>query len=546
MFYILIYIINIFLRQLTEKDNRQQTHSEMSTFAQMFEEKEEKDDGVTRTENGAVSHGSTGEGVPGILRKSGLLLLTPLLDLFFWLARGFDTASRAADILKAFQVDPKRFAKLCFQTRDIRGGKGERTLGRQMLVWLSNRLPQVFADKLVSLVPEYGRWDDLIFIAYETKSPLVKSACLKACADQLRKDKASMEKGGPTTLCAKWMPNESSAKDEKYGVYGDLCKVMDLSHRNLRKLLVSLRSYAGVIEQKMCAKAWSEIDYTKVPSQAMRLLKKAFARNDPERFQAFQDALQKGDPSVKVNAATLMPHELVKQYMSAYSGFNGKTTDPVTQAQWDALLKQYSEMGTLDGTLVVSDVSGSMTCCDGLPMQVSIALGIFVSQMQKGPWRGQVITFESNPHFHLVKDGPLHEQVRSLSGASWGGSTNIQKTFQLILGKAQEYHLPDSEMPKQVIIISDMQFDCADRDCTNLDAIREQYLRAGYPLPRLVFWNVAGRIQDVPARAVDDNIALVSGFSPSILKAVMDAKDLSLLGVLLSILDSVRYAAVDW
>lgn len=519
----------------------------MSAFVDMFFPEEEKDDGITRTENGAVSHGSTGEGIPDVLKKTGLLLLTPLLDLFFWLARGFAPSSRQADIDKAFQADPKRYAKLCFQTRDVRGGKGERTLGRQMLVILSNRLPKVFAVKLVPHVPEYGRWDDLIFIAYETKSPLVKSACLKACADQLRKDKASMEQGGPTTLCAKWMPNESSAWVKKYRtVFSDLCEEMDLSPRNLRKTLVALRSYSKVIEQKMCAKEWSEIDYSKVPSQAMRLLKKAFARNDPERFQAYQDALQKGDPSVKVNAATLMPHELVKQYMSAYSGFNGKTTDPVTQAQWDALLKQYSEMGTLDGTLVVSDVSGSMTCCDGLPMQVSIGLGIFVSRMQKGPWRGQVITFESNPHFHLVKDGPLHEQVRSLSGASWGGSTNIQKTFQLILGKAQEYQLPVSEMPKQVIIISDMQFNSADSNCTNLDAIREQYRSAGYPLPRLVFWNVAGRIQDVPGRAVDDNIALVSGFSPSILKAVMDAKDLSPLGVLLSTLDSDRYARIDW
>jgi hypothetical protein len=515
----------------------------MASFAEMFFP-EKKGDGVTQTENGATSHGSTGEDVPGILRNSGLLLLTPLLDLFFWLARGFNPSSRQENIEKAFQADPKRFAKLCFQTRDVRGGKGERKLGRQMQIDLSYRLPREFSDKLVPQVPEYGRWDDLIFIAYETRSLLVKDACLKACADQLREDKASMKKGGPTTLCAKWMPNESSAWVKKYRtVFSDLCKEMDLSPCHLRKLLVSLRSYSKVIEQKMCSKQWSEIDYSEVPSQAMRLLKKAFARNDPERFQAFQDALQKGDPSVKVNASTLMPHELVKENINRPSVYE---TDPVTQAQWDTLLKQYSEMGTLDGTLVVSDVSGSMTCSNGLPMQVSIALGIFVSQMQKGPWRGQVITFHSNPSFHLVPDGPLHEQVGSLANAPWGGSTDIQKTFQLILEKAVAHGLPVSDMPKQVFIISDMQFNCADRNCTNLDAIREQYRTAGYPLPRLVFWNVAGRIQDVPARAVDDNIALVSGFSPSILKAVMDAKDLSPLGVLLSALDAPRYAAIDW
>lgn len=515
----------------------------MASFAQMFFPKEENDN-TTRTENGAVSYNSTVDGVPDILRNSTPLQLSPLLDLFFRLVRGFDSSSRQEEIEKAFLADPKRFARLCFQTRDIRGGKGERALGRQLMVWLSNRLPQVFADKLVPLVPEYGRWDDLILIAYESQSPIVKSACLKACTVQLRKDLVSMEKGELTTLCAKWMPNESSSWVKKYRTtYKDISDEMGMSPRQMRKALVSLRSYCQVIEQKMCSKQWSEIDYSKVPSQAMRLLKKAFTRNDPERFQTYKDALQKGDPSVKVNASTLMPHELVKENINRPSVYE---TDPITQAQWDTLLKQYSEMGTLDGTLVVSDVSGSMTCSNGLPMQVSIALGIFVSQMQKGPWRGQVITFESNPQFHRVCDGPLHKQVGNLSRASWGGSTDIQKTFQLILEKAQEYHLSVSEMPKQVIIISDMQFNQADRNCTNLDAIREQYRTAGYPLPRLVFWNVAGRIQDVPARAVDDNVALVSGFSPSILKAVMEAEDLSPLGVLLSTLDSSRYSSIDW
>jgi hypothetical protein len=499
-------------------------------------------DRLVFTENGALTNASTGANIPSVLKESGPLMLSPILDLWFWLVRGFNIKERYNNIDNAFNANAKYFAKLCFQTRDIRGGKGERTLGRELLVNLSNRVPEVFSEYLVKHVPEYGRWDDLIYIAYESKDPIVKDACFNVCSNQLQQDSLDMLDGKPISLCAKWMPNEKSSWTKRYpGCYNELAKHMKISNRALRIQLTTFRMYINVIEQKMCAKNWNEIDYSKVPSQAMLKLKKAFARNDPERFLEFSNALQRGDPDVKVNASTLMPHELVQDYIKMHKSV--PYINPITQAQWDTLLRQYKEKSTLDKTLVVADVSASM---NGLPMRVSVSLGIFISQLQNTNWKGQVITFHTNPTFCMIPDAPLNTQIDTIISMPWGGSTDIIKTFTLILDNARKNELSCDDMPEQVIIISDMQFNCADRNITNLDMIRTLYNESGYQLPRLVFWNVAGRINDVPARSVDDNIALVSGFSPSILSAIMNADDFSPLSCMLQALDNPRYDKITW
>lgn len=494
------------------------------------------------TENGAITNASTGANIPAVLKASGPLMLTPILDLWFWLSRGFNIKDRNNDVDNAFNANAKYFAKLCFQTRDIREGKGERTLGRELLVNLSNRMPDVFSEYLVKHIPEYGRWDDLIYIAYESKDPIVKNACFTVCSDQLQQDTENMLDGKPISLCAKWMPNEKSSWTKKYpGCYNELAKHMKITNRALRVQLTTFRMYLNVIEQKMCSKNWSEIDYSKVPSQAMLKLKKAFAKNDPERFQEYVNALHRGDPDVKVNASTLMPHELVQDYIKMHKSV--PYINPITQAQWDTLLRQYGETNTLDKTLVVADVSASMS---GLPMMVSVALGIFISQLQNSNWKGQVITFHANPTFCKIPDAALNIQIDTILNIPWGGSTDIIKTFRLILDNAVKHKLASDDMPEQVIIISDMQFDIADRNCTNLDMIRILYNESAYKLPRLVFWNVAGRINDVPARAIDDNIALVSGFSPSILSAIMNASEFSPLACMLKTLDGPRYENITW
>jgi hypothetical protein len=306
-----------------------------------------------------------------------------------------------------------------------------------------------------------------------------------------------------------------------------------------------------VIERFMCSKSWDSIDYSRVPSQAMRKLKQAFARNDPDRFAAYEAALQRGDPKVKVCASQVEPHELVSECLS-FSGYGASPrshVSPVTQAQWDTRLKDFRAKGSLAKTLVVSDVSGSMYAAPGvgdLPLRVSVGLGLFISQLVDAPWTGHIVTFEDRPQFHLVRPGKLVDQMLALTRAPWGGSTNLQAVFDLVLGRATRERMSADAMPEMIIIVSDMQFNTACRGSTNLDSIRAKYSRAGYRMPKLVFWNVAGRIGDVPATIADQDIALVSGFSPSILHAVMDCEDMSPLAVMLKAVDCERYSRMHF
>jgi hypothetical protein len=188
----------------------------------------------------------------------------------------------------------------------------------------------------------------------------------------------------------------------------------------------------------------------------------------------------------------------------------------------------------------VCDVSGSM---NGLPMDVSVSLGIYISERNQGIFKDAFITFSDRPKMNYLK-GSLSERMRQLSNADWGMSTNLQATFDLILNSAIRESLPESEMPTKLLIISDMEFDQADRNQTNLNSIRHKYSSKGYTMPEIVFWNVNGRLGNVPASVNDSGIGLVSGFSPSVLKSVLQGEIYSPEQLMLDTVDTARYSCI--
>lgn len=217
--------------------------------------------------------------------------------------------------------------------------------------------------------------------------------------------------------------------------------------------------------------------------------------------------------------------------------------DAVTEAQWQVLVDELrNDVGNgLQGMIVVSDVSGSMECPDNLPMDVSIAMGSLVSQVVTGSFHNHVITFHTNPSFTVLKDGhSAFERYQTIRHMTWGGSTNLQKTFELILARGRACNLKQEDMPSKLLIVSDMQFDqCA--HLTNMEAIDAQYQTSGYTRPQIVFWNVNGASTDFPVTIGTHGTALISGFSPSIIKTLLGGDDLNVMSILRSTLDDVRY-----
>lgn len=487
------------------------------------------------------------------------------MALFFKSVRGLNAPRLYQYMVEADQESTVDAFLLGFHIRDCRGGKGERELGRRCLIWLFINQPSLFA-KVVKLLPEYGRWDDLLqFFPGVLDISDIKHVRANYCSNvsgqkrlivlqtlqqqvvqlfghKLHEDRQHMLAGEPCSLAAKWAPTEGDSLDRRSGVYKLLAKEMKISPRALRKqYLTPLRAYLKIAERYMCDREWSEIDYNKVPSCAMKRLKKSFEKHDEARFIAWREALQKGDPKVaKVNAKQLSPHELVREMRTK------QHADAVCEAQWKVMEEEILKLGTLEDCVVVVDTSPSMHSPDYLPVDVAVSLGLLISSATKGKFKNHILTFNDTPTFVLVKDGKIYDRWRQVTGIDWGGSTNIQATFDLILERGKQYGISQEDMPKRLFIISDMQFNHANGfGCsTNFEVIEKKYVASGYTRPQIVFWNVNGASSDFPVSVGDHGTALISGFSPSVMKAILNGNDFSPRSVMRDTLDSERLRPV--
>ena len=484
----------------------------MTTFLNALE----NEFNVTSTANGAKAYKSTG---------------SKNLDLFGKIAACRDNVSEATRLFNlAYAEDAETATRILFWARDIRGGQGERKIFRELFKELV-RSDATIGAKLVGLIPEFGRWDDLVVL----EGTLVWDVALNVIKTQLTTD-LNTEVGNSVSLLAKWLPSVNASSKESKRIGRKIAEAMGWSERQYRKTLAALRTQIRIVEQAMCSREWSAIDYSKLPSRAGFMYRKAFAKRDGERYQTYLNAVEKGE--AKINAGTIYPYEIVDKYLN-----KGESNDQTLNLMWEAL-PNYMEGQEFNG-LVVADVSGSMAQYGGTPMAVSISMAMYIAERNTGIWKDKFLTFSATPELQTVTGSTIASRIRNLSNASWGMNTNLQATFDLVLNTAVKNRIPEGDMPRKLIIVSDMEFDrcCTGASVTNFEAIRIKYAQAGYSLPELVFWNVnAGA--NVPMKMHDTGTCLVSGCSPSILKSVLTGKVITPIEVMKDAVYSERYAPV--
>jgi hypothetical protein len=405
--------------------------------------------------------------------------------------------------------------RILFWSRDCRGGAGEKRFFRTIAKHESEFRSKTW-EALSVLSSEYGSWKDFFDVE-------------RIDADTLSFLNTQLDESQHANLLAKWFPRKGPW-------FTGMHKHLGITPKALRQRLVSL---SNTVEQKMCKKQWETIEYSKVPSVAMNQYRNTFMRRDGKRFTAFNEDVLDG--TAKVNASVLFPHLL---FQAMQQGQDLKAV----QAQWQSL-PNYME-GSTERILPVCDVSGSMA---GLPMDVSVALGLYISERNEGIFKDAVITFSESPQMHYIQGDTLYSRFRNLANADWGGCTNLQATFDLILNAALRENLDSNQMPTKLLIISDMEFDEAEgsgygynrRQKTNLDVIKDKYAASGYTMPEIIFWNVNGRVGNVPANSAESGVGLISGFSPAILKAVLKGQVATPRDLMLTAVMDERYAPVS-
>lgn len=492
--------------------------------------KNELDNEKQYTENGAVGYRSTGK---------------KLLDLNFSVA-SLRSASEQTIINKfmdAYWENPTLAMRWLFYNRDIRQGLGERRTFKVVLNYLANEQTKMI-EKLIPLIAEYGRYDDLWCLLDTELKPNVVSVISK----QLDEDKANMESNKPISLLAKWLKSENSSSVETKRLAKIIRQGLGMTSRDYRKMLSKMRKYIDVVECKMSAKQWNKINYEAVPSRANLIYNGAFLRNDEERRREYLGKLEKGE--VKINAGTLYPHDIVHKYESNGWGRSLKSYDATLEGLWKALP---DTVKGAENTIVVADGSGSMTCNVGnntnvTALDVANALAIYFAERSSGEFKDKYITFSHRPQLvDFSKAKSLRDKLQIALSHNEVADTNIEATFDLILRTAINNNMSQEDMPKNILIISDMEFNGAvyrRPDETLFATIANKYAEHGYKLPRLVFWNVNSRTGTIPVKENELGVALVSGFSVNIVNMVMSNK-LDPYECLLDVLNTERYQPIE-
>ena len=451
------------------------------------------------TENGAVAYSTTKNAVLDLFAEIGSL--RPRTEV--------EIESKFAN---AFHVDPLLATKMLFYAGNVRGGLGERRTFRICLKWLAKNYPTIVKNN-IALIPHFNRWDS-IFV-------LVGTPCEKAMweviVDQLNTDmngvvksKASAKPVG-ISLLAKWMPSETAHSKETRDLAHRAMKNLKLSARPYRKMLSALRKHLNIVERLMSNNEWDKVEYPTVPSYAMKNYRHAFAKHDEEGFAQYKESLVKGEK--KINASTLFPYDLVHQYGVSWRGAD-KNIDEIVEAQWKAL-PNYVEGE--NNYIVMADVSGSMY---GRPIETSIGLATYFAQHNKGDYHNLYMTFTSEPNF-VSLDGcsTLHSVVSKVARTDIGYSTNLDAAFSYILEHALRNKISNKDMPKALIVVSDMEIDPYFRGRRSWDFVTRQkakFARYGYDLPKLIMWNVEARNDTFLSQSED--VLLVSGQATSTFK----------------------------
>lgn len=460
------------------------------------------------TENGAEAYKSTMDAV---------------LDLF---ALGGSYRNRSDDecmllFSRAYDEDPDLALKCLFWLRNTRGGAGERRFFRVCFNWLC--IYHVSdAAYLIQFVPEFGRWDDLIYATYETN---LFSNAMAFIKKQLALDMSC----ATPSLLAKWMPSENAASAKTRELYKACREELNWSAREYRKIMSALRARINIVETLMCENRWDEIEFDKIPSKAGFVYRNAFARNDVcgDRYRAF--IMQK---KPQVNAKTMFPYEIVKN--AARCGDDAlerKTLD----TYWNNL-PDYCADSKMSALCVV-DTSGSMTCDYGnaktTPLDIAVSLGLYCGERANGAFKNHFITFSSRPQFISFKSGDIVTKVKDIYNRNLCENTNLEAVFDLLLNTVLSGKAKASDLPNTIIVISDMQIDSATYSWDTssyrqwnesnahslMEKIRLKWRSQGVKMPNLVYWNANSGKDTI--LDLDPSVRFVSGASPAIFKAVL-------------------------
>lgn len=399
---------------------------------------------------------------------------------------------------------------------DIREGKGERRLFKGIFKYLCTSAPND-AKIILSYISTLGRYDYIL----EGLNTDIEGDVIDLIKNTLNSD---LESNNPSLL-AKWLPSHRT-----HGVNSQtakhLMKKLGMNEKEYRQMLSKLRTKINIVEKNLTTKNYDLIKFEAVPTKAMLKYTSAFEREINERFTEYKKSLIKGE--TKVNTTGLFCYEVVKKVLSH------SLDEVVLDAMWNS--QKNIETGDKN-ILVVADTSGSMTMYGGLPYASSIGLAIYTAERNRGIFKDKFITFSSHPILQEIKGKTIVDKVHNIK--SIVDNTDIDAVFQLILKSMKDSNSTQEDLPSHILIISDMEFDQGvySKEGTNFNGWKKAFEEEGYSLPKVIFWNVAGRTNGLPVTKNNNDVIMVSGFSTNILENMFNLDEYSPISQMMASLE---------
>ena len=412
------------------------------------------------------------------------------LDLFNRIGnmRYSDRLHILEDFDKAFKEDKELATQVLFWARAAREGSGERKTFHTVLSEIGETSPDFISDNARTLAT-LGYWKDLIPYFHIQKVIYIFAQAIR------EKDR----------LACKWAPRKCAVLRDELG----------FTNREYRKWL---KRYSETVEQQMSDKEWGEINYSSVPGSAMRKYGRAFTKQDSKRFDDW-----KNDKTTKASVSATYPHDIFKIDDKA-----------LVEKQWNSLPNYLEDSNEV--ILPMIDTSGSMF---GEPLAIAISLGMYLAERNNSEFKDMFLSFSERPELIKITGTDVMDKMRNIEGAHWGMNTDFEAAYMHILNMAKKHNVVKSSMPTMLLVLSDMQFDDSQHDMPHFNHMKEEYEKYGYDLPKIVFWNLAC-YPGTPAECSDDSVAMVSGFNPKIMEAVLNAEDFSPISVMLEALKPIE------
>lgn len=435
--------------------------------------------------------------------------------------------------MMAFNEDPKIALKILFYARDIRNGLGERNTFRLVLNALGNFYPEI-ALKLLPYISQYGRYDDLLVLL----ATPVKKDVLLMIQNQLNKDLENKKNNKPYSLLAKWLPSINTSNQDSVSLANLICKELKMTKKQYRQTLSYLRK-GLIVENNLREKEYT-FSYENLSGGALFKYQRAFKTNDSERYDAYLKQASEG--KVQMNTSTVFPYQVVRKITNCNTRMSEDEIESL-----DTIWNSFHQHQIDSKCLVVRDGSGSMTIgLNPTPMDIATSMAILMAEQLTGAFHNQFITFSSKPELVTVRGKNIYEKIQYLMNFTDCSNTDIEKVYQLILDVYKSEDFTKEDALDQVIIISDMEFDClANPKKTNqstFDYFKEEFKKLNYPMPQLVFWNVNAS-HHLPVQQDENGVYLISGSSQNIIKMIMNHEELNPYQFMIKTLE--KYSFID-